>query len=296
VGKQVGANVSDIVYLNGQYLPLAQAKIPVLDRGFLFGDGVYEVIPAYGRMLFRLKEHLARLATSLTAIRLTNPHNESEWSELLNAVVDHNPWDDQTVYLQVTRGSAPRTHEFPKTRVAPTVFIMSSTLKAATPEQREHGVPVITREDYRWQRCDIKCTSLLANCLLRQEADEAGASETILLRDGHLTEASACNVFLVKGGVTLTPPKDNLILPGITYDLVLELARANALPVEVRPILASELFEADEVWLTSSSREVLPVTRIDGRRVGDGRPGAAYRRMYRLFQDYKASVRRAAHA
>ena len=145
---------------------------------------------------------------------------------------------------------------------------MSSTLKAATPEQREHGVAVIIREDYRWQRCDIKSTSLLANCLLRQEADEAGASETILLRDGRLTEASACNVFLVKSGVILTPPRDNLILPGITYDLVLELARANALPVEVRPILASELFEADEVWLTSSSREVLPVTRIDGKPSG----------------------------
>jgi D-alanine transaminase len=283
----------EIVYLDGEFMPLAEAKIPVLDRGFLFGDGAYEVIPAYGRTLFRLKEHLARLAASLTAIRLANPHDEAEWSRLLNAVVQRNPWDDQTVYLQVTRGSAPRTHEFPKIPVAPTVFIMSSTLRAATPEQREHGVAVITREDYRWQRCDIKSTSLLANCLLRQEADEAGASETILLRNGYLTEASACNVFLVKRGVILAPPKNNMILPGITYDLVLELARANALPVEVRPVLASELFEADEVWLTSSSREVLPVTRIDGSRVGDGRPGAAYARMYRLFQDYKAFVRQA---
>jgi D-alanine transaminase len=288
--------VSDIVYLNGEYMPLAQAQIPVLDRGFLFGDGVYEVIPAYGRTLFRLREHLARLAASLAAIRLANPHDGAEWSRLLNAVVERNPWENQTVYLQVTRGAAPRAHEFPKTSVAPTVFIMSSTLKAATPEQREHGVPVITREDYRWRRCDIKSTSLLANCLLRQEADEAGASETILMRDGYLTEASACNVFLVKSGVILTPPKDNLILPGITYDLVLELARANAVPVEVRPILASELFEADEVWLTSSSREVLPVTWIDGSRVGDGRPGATYTRMYRLFQDYKAHARRETHA
>jgi D-alanine transaminase len=281
-----------VVYLNGEFQPLAEAKISVLDRAFLFGDGVYEVIPAYGRALFRLREHLARLAASMAAIRLTNPYTEAEWSQLLNAVVARNPWEDQTVYMQVTRGAAPRTHEFPKTRVTPTVFIMSSTLKAATPEQREHGVAVITRDDYRWLRCDIKSTSLLANCLLRQDADEQGASETILLRDGHLTEASACNVFLVKSGVIISPPKDNLILPGITYDFVLELARANRLPFEVREIAAAELFEADEVWLTSSSREVLPVTRIDGRRVGDGRPGAAYVRMYRLFQDYKAQVRR----
>jgi D-alanine transaminase len=286
--------VESLCYLNGEFVPLADAKIPVLDRGFIFGDGVYEVIPAYGRVLFRLAEHLARLVYSLRAIRLANPHDERTWASLLGTVVDRNPWDDQSVYLQVTRGVAPRSHEFPKTPLAPTVFIMSNPLKTPAAETRERGVAVITREDYRWRRCDIKSVSLLANVLLRQEAEDAGAAETVLIRDGSVTEASASNVYVVKQGVLASPPTDNLILPGITYGLVLELARAAGLPVEVRPVAATELFAADEVWLSSSTREVQPVTQVDGKPVGTGKPGPGFARVYRLFQDYKTRVR-AAH-
>jgi D-alanine transaminase len=284
--------VASLCYLNGEFLPLADARIPVLDRGFIFGDGVYEVIPAYGRMLFRLEEHLARLAYSLRSIRLANPHDARAWATLLRTVVDRNPWDDQSVYLQVTRGVAPRSHEFPQT--PPTVFIMANPLKTPPPESRERGVAVVTREDYRWRRCDIKSVSLLANVLLRQEAEDAGAAETVLLRDGNVTEASASNVYVVKNGAIASPPKDNLILPGITYDLVLELARAAGLPVEVRPVAAGELFAADEVWLSSSTREVQPVTRVDDKPVGTGKPGPGFARMYQLFQEYKARVRQAA--
>jgi D-alanine transaminase len=282
--------MAEVVYLNGALVPLAEAKIPVLDRGFILGDGVYEVIPAYRRTLFRLKEHLARLAYSLREIRLANPHDEAAWTRHLQAVVDRNPWEDQSVYLQVTRGVAPRAQEFPKTPVAPTVLIMSWAMRTPSRESREQGVAVITREDYRWGRCDIKTISLVANCLLRQEAEDAGCAETILVRDGYVTEASTCHVFVVKNGVIATPPQDQRILPGITYDLVLELAAGNALPAEVRPIAREELAGADEIWLSSSTREVLPVTMIDGQPVGAGKPGPVYARMYALFQDYKARV------
>jgi D-alanine transaminase len=284
--------MAEICYLNGEFLPLAEARVPVLDRGFIFGDGVYEVIPVYGRALFRLKEHLARLAYSLKSIRLANPHDDAAWRTLLRTLVDRNPWADQTVYLQVTRGVAPRSHEFPKSPVAPTVLMIASPLKSPTAAQRAQGVAVVTREDYRWRRCDIKSVSLLANCLLRQEAEDAGAAETLLIRDGWVTEASSCNVFLVKDGVIATPPKDNLILPGITYDLVLELAREAEMPADVRGVAVTELASADEVWISSSTREVLPVTKIDGRAVGAGMPGPVYARVHQLFQDYKARAKR----
>jgi len=284
--------MAEICYLNGEFLPLAEARVPVLDRGFIFGDGVYEVIPVYGRALFRLKEHLARLAYSLKSIRLANPHDDAAWRTLLRSLVDRNPWEDQSVYLQVTRGVAPRSHEFPKSPVAPTVLLIANPLRSPTAEQRTQGVAVVTREDYRWRRCDIKSVSLLANCLLRQEAEDAGAAETLLIRDGSVTEASSCNVFLVKDGVIAKPPKDNLILPGITYDLVLELAREAEIPAEVRRVAATEPASADEVWISSSTREVLPVTKIDGRAVGAGKPGPVYARVLQLFQDYKARAKR----
>jgi len=287
--------VDQIVYLNGEYLPLAEAKIPVLDRGFIFGDGVYEVIPAYGRALFRLSEHLARLEHSLRSVRIANPHDTAGWRALLESVVARNPWDDQSIYLQVTRGVAPRSQEFPKESVRPTVFVMASPLKMPTAEQRANGVAVVTREDYRWRRCDIKSVSLLANCLLRQEAEDVGAAETVLIRDGNVKEASTCNVFLVKDGVILNPPKDNLILHGITFDLAIDLAREAGIPLQTREVKREELFAADEVWLSSSAREVLPVTTVDGKRIGNGRPGPVYARMHQLFQDYKARARAQVH-
>jgi D-alanine transaminase len=200
------------------------------------------------------------------------------------------------VYLQVTRGVAPRSQEFPKGEVRPTVFVMSNPLKVPGAEQRANGIAVVTRDDYRWRRCDIKSVSLLGNCLLRQEAEDAGAAETILIRDGNVKEASSCNVLLVKNGVILVPPKDNLMLHGITFDLTIELAREAGLALEIREVKREELFTADEVWLSSSAREVLPVTTIDGKPVGAGRPGPVYARMYQLFQDYKARTKAAAHA
>lgn len=283
--------MSETVYLNGEFVPLSAAKVSVLDRGFMLGDSVYEIMPAYARTLFRLKEHLARLRYSLGSVGIADPYDTARWTELLEAIVDRNPWPDQTVYLQVSRGVARRDQPFPSPPVPPTVLIMSSELRGPADERRKAGFKVITREDYRWLRCDIKTTSLIANCLLRQEAVEAGCDEVILLRNGKVTEASSSNVFIVKNDVIIAPPKDHLILPGITYDLVFELAKADELPFEVREISVAELYAADEIWLSSSIREVVPVTTVDGMPVGKGAPGPVYGTVYGLYQDYKGRIR-----
>jgi len=285
-----------MVYLNGEFMPIEDAKIPVLDRGFIFGDGVYEVIPTYSRRPFRLAEHLARLQSSLDAIRLPNPHDGAKWSELVGKIIAGNPWEDQNVYLQITRGVAKRDHAFPK-GLKPTVFLMASELITPTADLMKTGAQAIVLPDFRWLRCDIKSTSLLGNCLLRTLAADAGCAEAILVRDGELTEASASNVFVVKNGTVLAPPKSHLILPGITYDVVLEILRDNAVPHEVRPVKEAELRSADEIWVTSSSREVLPITALDGKPVGSGKPGPVGAKVYALYQQYKAQVMRApAHA
>lgn len=289
--------MSQTVYLNGEFMPLTEARVPVLDRGFIFGDGVYEVIPVYARVPLRLAEHLARMQNSLNAIHLRNPLAAEEWTRIVGEIIERNAWEDQAVYVQVTRGVAPRDQAFPAD-ATPTVFVMANAMSKPSAEQRERGVGVITAEDFRWQRCDIKSVSLLANCLLRQLAAEAGCVEAILLRDGHVTEASTSNVFLVKNGVIVSPPKDRRILPGITLDLVLDLARNAKLPIEIRPVPEHELREADEIWVSSSTKEVLPVTTLDGKPVGNGKPGPMYARMYGLYQDHKAQIARAgaAHA
>ncbi len=285
-----------MIYLNGEWMPIDQARIPVLDRGFIFGDGVYEVIPAYSGHPFRLREHLARLQSSLTGVRIDNPLSPERWEALVREIVAKNPWEDQGVYLQVTRGVAPRDHAFPK-NVKPTVFMMSNALVTPPQEQRERGVAAITVADNRWLRCDIKSVSLLANCLLRQSAVDGGAAEAVLLRDGFLTEGSASNIFVVRNGVIITPPKSNFILPGITYDVVIELARAHGLPLEIRPVSEAEVRDADELWLTSSTKEVLPISTLDAKPVGHGtnagKPGPLGARMYQLYQDYKRTVMRA---
>ena len=280
-----------MVYLNGEWMPIDQARIPVLDRGFIFGDGVYEVIPSYSGLPFRLREHLVRLQSSLDAVRIVNPYSQDRWDELVREIVARNPWEDQGVYLQVTRGVAPRDHAFPK-GVKPTVFMMANPLVTPPQAQRELGVAAITVTDNRWLRCDIKSVSLLANCLLRQAAVDEGAVESVLLRDGMLTEGSASNIFLVKNGVIITPPKTNLILSGITYDVVIELARANRLPLEIRQASEAELRSADEIWLVSSTKEVLPISTLDGKPVGAGTPGPLAARMNQLYQDYKRTVMR----
>ena len=285
-----------MIYLNGEFMPIEQAKISVLDRGFIFGDGVYEVIPVYSRRPFRLAEHLTRLQASLEAIRIANPHPVAEWTELVGRIIDGNPWEDQNVYLQISRGAAKRDHAFPK-GLKPTVFLMASELVPPSAELVAKGAKAIVLPDFRWLRCDIKSTSLLGNCMLRTLAADEGCVEAILIRDGMMTEASASNVFIVKNGTVLAPPKSHLILPGITYDVVLELLRDDAIPHQVRPVAESELRAADEVWVTSSSREVLPITTLDGRPVGSGKPGPLGARAYALYQQYKARVMRApAHA
>ena len=285
--------LSETVYLNGEFLPLDEARVPVLDRGFIFGDGVYELIPVYSHYAFRLPEHLRRLQASLDGIRLRNPHSESEWTHLIRTLINSSDDADQSVYLHVTRGVAKRDHAFPGKSVAPTVFMMTNPLVTPSKEAVEKGAAAVTAVDNRWLRCDIKAISLLPNVLLRQLAVDQDCAETIMLRDGFLTEGAASNIFVVRGKVLLAPPKNHLMLPGITYDVVLELAASNNLPREVREISGSELRGADEVWMTSATREVLAITRLDGRAVGAGVPGPVFRKMYGLYQDYKRQVMRA---
>jgi D-alanine transaminase len=285
--------MTEIAYLNGEFLPLDQARVSPLDRGFIFGDGVYEVIPVYSRRPFRLPEHLRRLQRSLDAIRLVNPMTDAEWTGLIHDLVARHAGEDQSIYLQATRGVARRDHAFPK-EAKPTVFMMSSPLVTPAREQIENGVPCITATDYRWLKCDVKSVSLLANCMLRQLAADAGAVEVVLFRDGCLTEASASNVFAVANGKLLAPPKDHLILPGITYDVVLELAAAKGIAVELRAIPEREVRGADELWVTSSSKEVLAVATLDGKPVGNGRPGPMFKAVHQAFQEFKRKVMRAA--
>jgi D-alanine transaminase len=283
--------MAQTVYLNGKFLPIEEAAVPVLDRGFIFGDGVYEMIPVYSRHAFRLQEHIRRLEQSLAALRIENPHTEAEWQSLLLALIEKNAGEDQSLYLQVTRGPAPRDHAFPPTSV-PTVFMMSNPLIVSTREQYEQGIAAISARDIRWDRCDIKAISLLPNVLMRQMAVDAGAVETVMFRDGILTEGAASNILAVEAGVILAPPKDQHMLPGITYDLILELAEANAIPVETGYFEEARIRVAEELWITSSTKEVLAIVTLDGQPIGNGQPGPIFRRMYQLYQDYKNQVMR----
>jgi D-alanine transaminase len=286
------------IYLNGEFMPIEEAKVSVLDRGFIFGDGVYEVIPAYSRRAFRLPEHLKRLQHSLDGIKLPNPHDEAEWTRVVEELIARNEGEDQYLYLHITRGAAKRDHAFPNPPVQPTVFAMSSPLPSPPAALLESGIACITAQDNRWLRCDIKAIALLPNVLLRQMAVDAGCAETILIRDdpatgnGFMTEGAASNIFVVKNGVLLAPPKDNLMLPGITYDVILEIAAANGIPCEIRRVLKEELFSADELLLTSSTKEVLAITHLDGKPVGNGKPGAMFARLHELYQDFKHHVMR----
>lgn len=278
-----------LVYLNGRLLPLEEAQVSVLDRGFMLGDGVYELIPVYRRKPFRLDEHLRRLRHSLDGIRLADPMSDAQWREVIGQVMASQPADDQSVYLQVTRGAAPRDHAFPR-NTPPTVLVMSNPLSRPDPVQFEQGVSAVSATDIRWGRCDLKTLNLLPNVLARQKAVEAGCAECILFRDGVLTEGAASNIFAVINGAILAPVKDHRVLPGITYDLVLELAQANGMAYEVRDIGEAEVRNADELWLTSSGREVQAIVELDGQPVGSGRPGPVYRSMYALYQDFKAAM------
>lgn len=285
-------NIPDLLcYLNGEYTSLAHAKVSVLDRGFIFGDGVYEIVPVYGRKLFRFEEHMARLERSLGKVRIANPHTRGEWLERCRRLIAAQPVDDQLAYLQVTRGVAWRDHVMPAD-IEPTVFMMATPMKHATAEQRHHGVACVTARDFRWERGDIKSTSLLGNVLARQISADRGAVETILFRNGFLTEASASNVWIVHEGAVLGPPKSEHVLEGIRYDLLRDLCEEEGIAYNLRPIAEAEVLVADELMLSSATKEVLPVTTLDGEPVGHGalrgKPGPVYARLYEAYQRAKA--------
>jgi D-alanine transaminase len=280
------------VYLNGEYIPLAEAKVSVLDRGFIFGDGVYEVIPIYNRKPFRLEQHLQRLQSNLDAIRITNPFDKQQWSEIFDQVINANEPAHQSLYMQITRGVAKRDHAFPE-KVTPTIFVMVNPLQETDDSAFNKGISAITLDDIRWQYCNIKAIALLPNVLLKQTAIDDGAQEAILLRNGEVTEGSASNIFIVSQGVIKTPPKTSFLLPGITRDLVVELAKNNGLAIKETGFSGTELQSADEIWITSSTKEVMPVLRLDDKLVGNGQPGPVTCKMFDIFQAYKNELKQA---
>lgn len=276
-----------IGYLNGEFADVTSLRIPVLDRGFLFGDAVYEVIPVYEGRPFRSEFHYQRLQRSLAQIHMKPVLDREQWGSLVRELIARNGGGSMAVYMQISRGAEnTRNHLIPK-GLTPTVFAMTAALKSRSPELLERGLQVITRDDTRWDRCDIKSTSLLANILLYSEAHEHHAQECLLHRNGQLTEGSSSSVFVVKKGRVYAPPYGPEILPGTTRDLVAELCEANGTPVREGPIDMNELAEADEIWLASATRELLPVTLVDGHPVGDGHPGPLWRAIDARFQDYK---------
>jgi D-alanine transaminase len=293
--------VDPLVYLSvgghAELVPLSEARIPVLDRGFIFGDGVYEVVPIYAGHAFRIDQHLARLARSLKSIGIPDPFTTDEWKaridELVATYAASHGVRDQFVYMQVTRGVAKRAHAFPKD-IVPTVFMMTSPLVLPSADVRENGVAAVTQADNRWLRCDIKSVSLLGNVLMAEHAVAEGVAETIMFRDGWLTEASSSNVWVVKDGVLHAPPKDNRILEGIRYGLISELAEQHGVPFRIAPIAEAAVHAADELILSSATKEVVAVVRLDGKPVGDGRVGPMFRRFLQWYQDAKAAARPAA--
>lgn len=271
-----------ICYLNGEFQKLREARVSPLDRAFLFGDSVYEVLPVFRGRMFRFREHFDRLARSLEEIGLPSPHTHAQWLQILEDLIERNGSGEMYVYVQVTRGMEyGRNHAFPE-HVVPGVFAMAAPLPPLTDELRANGVSAITVEDFRWARCDIKSTALLANVLMKQRAAEAGTQEAIIVRDGDVMEGSSTSIFVVKDGKIATPPNSNRILPGTTREVALELADG-AMQVTIRRIGIDELRAADEVWMSAATRDVLPVTRIDGRPVGTGKPGPVWQRMNEAF-------------
>jgi len=273
-------------FLNGEYLPLEECRVSVLDRGFIYGDGVYELIPVYKNNAFYLPQHLERLQSSMGEIQVQSPYDKFEWQTIIDTLIQQSEADDLAIYIQVTRGVAPRDHVFPKV-VQATVFAMANSLPVIPSEYLENGVELISSNDIRWQRCDIKAISLLANILAKQEAAEASAIEAIMIRDGHALEGSASNLFLVREDIVYTHPKDNLILPGITRDFVIELLDELGIECKQQRIPKDWLYSSDELWITSSTKEVLAATKIDKKIVADGKPGEIWRKTFNLYQQRK---------
>lgn len=279
-----------VVYLNGDYLPLADAKVSVLDRGFIFGDGVYEVIPAYGGHPFRMHNHLERLDNSLKAIQIKNPLTTEQWQSAIKAIIEANNYYDQSVYIQVTRGVAPRDHRFPHQN-KPTIFIMANSLEEQPAEISKNGIKAVTLADNRWLNCHIKSISLLANVLLRQEAQDQGAQEAILIRNGEATEGAASNLFIVHDHCLITPPTGPTLLPGVTRNLIVEIAPEHSICLKEQVISKDELFNADEIWLTSSTKEILPVTSLNDKIIGNGKPGPYWQKIMTAYQQRKQLLR-----
>lgn len=279
------AGYPERVYLNGDILPAAEARVSAFDRGFLFADGVYEVIPAYGGRPLRLAQHLRRLDASLGAIRLANPHDDAEWQSVVTRLIAATGGGDVYVYIQITRGPAPRDHVFPA-QASPTVFAYAQPI-VPSPERVRDGIAALLVPDIRWQRCDIKSIALLANVLARDTATQAGCAEALFVRDGFVTEGSSSNLFIVRHGELRTPPNGPALLPGVTRDLVLELARTAGVSVREMPLPVTDVSSADEIWITSSVREIVAVTTLDAAPIGNGRPGPMYAQLAAAFQDYK---------
>lgn len=281
------------VYLNGNFMPIEQASVSVLDRGFLFGDGVYEVIPVFGNNLLRVDEHLQRLGRSLSRISLDNPLSEDGWKEQFDNLLDRNPGKDRAIYLQITRGAYEKRDLKTQPGVAPTVFMMTLDVEPVDLDVLRNGIETITIEDFRWNACDIKSTSLVANVMLRQQATNYGVLDAILIKNGYVTEGTASNIFIVKDDTLITPPTSRSLLPGITRDLVLELAAENGVNTEVREVAATELRQVDEIWLTSSTREIAPVVTLNDKNVGNGKAGPLWHKMINIYQEYKQHLRQA---
>jgi D-alanine transaminase len=287
------------VYLNGEFMPIESAHISPLDRGFIFGDGVYEVIPFYDGRGLRMREHLVRLQRSLDELAIDNPYSVADWENNIAALVTKNGGGNIAVYLQVTRGVAKRDFS-PLKGLQQTVFMMANPLPTPKREVYEKGISTCSLDDNRWLRCHIKSTALLGAVMLKHESNQAGVDEAVMFRDGYLTESSASNVAVVKNGVILCPPTDNLILAGITYLLMMDLARGAGMPLEVRRVSRREVHQADELWMLSSTKEVVPITTLDGKPVGAashaGKPGPLFWKMYELFQQYKRDLKPLAQA
>ncbi len=282
-----------IVFLNGEYLPVEQATVSVLDRGFLFGDGIYEVIPVFGLKPLRVDEHLQRLQNSLSRISLDNPFDDESWKQIFDCLLEKNPGEDRAIYLQITRGAHPVRDLKIQAENRPTIFMMVLQVGVVDVTELEKGIKTVTIDDFRWHACDIKSISLVANVMLREQATQSGVVDAILVREGYVTEGTASNLFMLKNDVLITPPTSQHLLPGITRDLVLELAEENGIACEVRQIAEAELESADEIWLTSSTREIAPVVNLNGKDVADAKAGPMWKKMINIYQQYKQELRQA---
>lgn len=288
------ANVDNdsIVYLNGEYLRLADAKVSVLDRGFIFGDGIYDVVPAYSARPFRMAEHLDRLERSLASIKIASDMQRLDWENLVTEMIHRSGLNDCMVYIQVTRGVAKRSHEFPLNST-PTIFCMVSPFERPSTNERTMGLTAASIPDLRWLRCDIKSVSLLGNVLAKQAAVDAGVNEVLQFRDGYLTEGASTNIWVAKNGVLMAPPLNNLILEGIRYRFLEELAMQCGIEFQARPISESEVEAADEIMFSSATREILPITQYNNKPVGNGLPGAVYKKLRAAYDQVINSLEQA---